>query len=162
MATATTAETTVFKSTFGYDGTASAQTIGLTTNFAPVVDEPGTWMARNSKNVLNQNEVVALKAEDVDKVANNLKLPENTTILRKGIQYVVKIEEDLRTTSSTDPSFQQDDPCVMYVVVRHPNSAFINGEIIGKMFTRLQQVITKPDGTTRWDDLMRFSTKPTV
>lgn len=160
MATTPSTDATVFNSTFGYEGTASAETIGLTTNFAPVVNQPGTWMARNNGSILNQNEVVALKAEDIKSVSNNLKLPENTIILRQGIQYVVKIEEDLRTVSSTDPSFQQDDPVVMYVVVRHPNSAFVNGAIIDKMFARLQQVIKKPDGKTRWDDLMRLSTQP--
>lgn len=155
---ATTEVTTT--SAFGYEGTSSATTLNLPENFAPSVDEPGSWIARNTECPLDQSEIVALKSEDVSKVVNNLKVPDNTTIIRNGVQYVIKIEEDLKSTSSNDPSFRQDDPVVMYLVVRHPNSGFITPDIITKAFTRLNQVLKDSDGNYRWKELMRLATRP--
>lgn len=147
-----------YTSKFGYT---NAETVGMTTNYAVVVDEPGECRLSNKTSPIDFGEVVSYKGSKVEKVSTNLDLPEASTKVRKGLQYVIKEEVDLRTTSSTDATFQEDDAIVMYLTVRHPASGFITADVITQAYNRLNQMLKRPDGSYRWDDLMRLALRPT-
>lgn len=133
--------------------------IGPVTNYALKQDEPTSVVMDNKTCPLDQGELLTYKCQDIPKVTTS-QLIHNPAKVAAGVQYVIKLEEILRTTSSTDSSFIVDEPVVAYLVVRHQKSGNITSDIVSGIAERLLGACRKEDGTWRFDELMRSALKP--
>lgn len=151
---------------FGFaNETASTNTLSLTalditSNYALVADEPDKCVLSNVTCPIDEPEVLTYGARNITSVSSSIS-NQNPPKVKGGIQYQIKLEELLRTTSSTDASFVVDDPIVATVTIRHSKSGNITGTKIDEVWGRLNSAIVKKDGTTRFSDLMRSALKPT-
>lgn len=154
------------ESAFGYTNTqASDKTIapislGMVSNYALVEDEPTSCVVSNTTAPLDQGELISYKCQSVKNVSTqqDILYPSSVTA---GIQYVVKVEDILSTTSSTDPTFRMDTPIVAYLTFRHAKNAVITDDMITGILQRLLGACVKNDGSWRFGDLMRSSLRPT-
>lgn len=140
--------------------TLTPTSLGIT-NYSLLVDEPNEVKESNPTAPIDQPEYVSFKCQDVNKVSTSFKnlYPEK---VQSGVQYVVKVEELLSTTSTTDESFRVDTPIVAYLTIRHSKNAVVTSDVVDTVFKRLLGAVVKEDGTTRFKDLMRQALKPTT
>lgn len=154
------------KSKFGFtntsvsDATISPTKMEMTTNYALVEDEPTSCVLSNVTAPIDQGELVSFKCQSVRNVSTKQDILHPSKV-QAGIQYVVKVEEILSTTSDSDPTFRVDTPIVAYLTVRHPKDGVITGDMVATVVSRLLGACRKDDGTWRFDDLMRSSLRPT-
>jgi hypothetical protein len=155
------------QSTFGFTNVDTTQrsyndyTLGVTTNYALLSDEPTQVILDNKCAPLDQQEIITYQARVLPRVNTSSYLINNyPTKLDGGMQYVIKVEELLSTTDNTLGT-RIDEPIVMYLTVKHPRSGNISASALTTVFNRLKGAILKSDGTYRWDELMRLSLKPT-
>lgn len=134
-------------------------TLNVVDSYAPITDEPTEVVLTNTTCPVDQGELVSYKASKVAKVSTtqDIRNPDKVTT---GVQYVVKVEEILSTTSDTDPTFRVDTPIVAYLTIRHNNSSLVTDAVIGQVVNRLLGASMKADGTYRFGDLMRSALKP--
>lgn len=133
--------------------------IKVNTNYALVEDEPTSCVLSNKTCPIDQGELVSYKSQTVNKVstAQDVLYPPQ---VQTGVQYVVKVEELLSTTSSTDPAFRVDLPIVAYLTIRHTKNGQITDDIIAEVVNRLIGACRKTDGSWRFSDLMRSALHP--
>lgn len=137
-------------------------TLGVTTNYALLSDEPTQVIFDNKCAPLDQQEIITYQARVLPRVNTSSNLVNNyPSQLSGGMQYVIKVEE-LLSTKDTTAGTRIDEPIVMYLTVKHPRSGNISASALTTVFNRLKGAIIKADGTYRWDELMRLSLKPTV
>lgn len=154
-------------SKFGFtNSTASSNKITLTdvdlvSNYALTEDEPTVCKETNTTTPIDQPEVVSFGCQQISSVASSIKNL-NPPKVKGGVQYQVKLEELLTTTSDSDASFRVDEPIVAYLTIRHPRSSNVTAEHIQTVVNRLISCLYKSDGTTRFNDLMRSALKPTT
>lgn len=152
------------ETTFGFTNkTASTHTI-TPVNIDPVsvyakTEDTATSCALKNKTApLSQGELLSYQCTEINSVSTkqNIVNPAKTTA---GVQYIVRLDEILRTT---DPNgdYIVDEPIVMYLTVRHPNSSYITASHIAEVFTRLCGALQRDDGTYRFDDLMLSALAP--
>lgn len=134
-------------------------TIGAVDNYAITSDEPTEAVYTNTTCPVDQGELLSYKASKVSKVSTTQDVlhPE---VVQSGIQYVIKLEEILTTTSTTDPTFRVDTPIVAYLTIRHGKSSVVTDAVVGQVANRLFGAAMKADGTFRFGDLMRNALKP--
>lgn len=153
-------------SQFGFTNkTTSTKTIGVTelgvtSNYAKIVDEPTVVVLNNKTCPLDQGELITYRVSDVAKVSSS-QVVQNPSRVRNGVQYVAKVENILRTTDSAG-NIVSDEPVVAYLTVRHQKSGNINGTHINQIVSRLLGSIMRKDGTVRFDDMMRGAIVPDV
>lgn len=153
-------------SSFGFTNTTASTNLvtpiedGLVTNYALKADEAETVVLDNKTCPLDQGELVTFRCQDLAKVSSSQTI-QNPTKALNGVQYVIKLEDILRTTSTTDPTFKVDEPVVAYLTIRHQKSGNITSALVASIVTRLIGACRKADGTWRFDDLMRSALKPT-
>lgn len=129
------------------------------TEFAKIEDEPTVAVLSNRTTPLDQGELLTFRCNPVDKVSTS-QVIQHPSAVTSGVQYVVKLEDILRTTNSQG-DIVCDEPIVMYLTVRHQRSSNISTEIVDTMFQRLIGACYHSDGTTRFDELMRSALVPT-
>lgn len=134
--------------------------VGVTTNYAKVVDEPNTVVLSNRTCPLDQGELITYRVNEVNKVSTSQKI-QNPSKVRNGVQYVAKVEEILRTTDAAG-QIVCDEPIVAYLTIRHQKSGNITSDQITEVLRRLLGAVQKSDGSYRWNDLMRSAIVPTV
>lgn len=134
--------------------------LGITENYALVEDEPTSCVMSNVTAPIDQGELISFKCQPVKSVSTTQDILYPGKV-PAGIQYVVKVEDILSTTSDTDPTFRVDTPVVAYLTVRHTKNSAVTGEMIAKVVERLIGACRKDDGSWRFDDLMRSSLRPT-
>lgn len=129
-------------------------------DYALIEDEPTKCSETNVTTPVDQPEVISFGCTEIANVASSIKnlYPPH---VKGGVQYQIKVEELLSTTSSEDATFRVDDPIVAYLTVRHPKSANVTAAHVLTVIERLMSALYKEDGTTRLDDLMRSALKPT-
>lgn len=134
--------------------------ISMTSDYALTEDEPTSCVMSNTTCPIDQGELVSYKCQTVKSVstAQDILYPGQVGV---GVQYVIKVEDILTTTSSTDASFRVDDPIVAYLTIRHTKSGFITADHIAQVVCRLIGACRTPDGNWRFNDLMRSALKPT-
>lgn len=132
--------------------------LGVVENYAKVTDEPTLAVLSNKTCTLDQGELLSYRCNPVSQVTTSLR-SQNPTRVTDGVQYVIKLEELLRTELGDKTVV--DEPIVAYVTIRHQKSGNITGSIIDQVYQRLQGAILKSDGTTRFNDLMRSALVPT-
>lgn len=125
-------------------------------NYAKTADQPTVAILSNKTCTLDQGELLTYRCNDIGDVTTSLK-PYYPAPVRSGVQYVIKLEELLRTPYGNGFI---DDPIVLYVTIRHTKSGNITDSIIDDLYHRLNGAIVKEDGTTRFGDLMRSALVP--
>jgi len=148
-----------FTNTTALTDTAAITGIKAKTNYALVGEQPTVVEMQNRTAPLDQGERLTYRCQDVDKVSTTQTL-QNPSKVRNGVQYVVKLEEILRTTD-TDGSIVYDEPLVMYLTVRHQKTGTISASHVETVLYRLLGALY--DETTdkwRFADLMRSALQP--
>lgn len=154
-------------SSFGYQNkTASTHQVtpvalSVVENYALVKDEPTDVTVTNKTCALDRAEVLSYMCTDLKQVTTAAEI-RNPAPVRTGVQYTVKLDEVLTTTSTTDANYRVDEPVVAYLTIRHPKSGNITDALVGEVVTRLIGACQKADGTWRFGDLMRSALKPTA
>lgn len=128
------------------------------TNYAKTVDEPTVVVLSNKTCPLDQGELLTFRANEMDHISTSLAI-QNPTKVRNGVQYVVKLEEILRTKDANG-TIISDEPVVAYLTVRHQKTGNISESLVNQIVNRLMGAIYKEDGTTRLADLMRSALVP--
>lgn len=153
-------------SSFGFTNTTAATfsltpvEIGEKTNYAEVQDDPTTHVRSNKTCPLDQAEVLTLRCNNIPKVNSSITV-QNPYKVTNSVQYVIKLEEILRTVNSAG-DIVGDEPIQAYLTIRHQKTANITSSIINTVVMRLLGACYKADGTARWDELMRSALEPTV
>lgn len=153
-------------STFGYsnvtENTTTIKPIDLkvVTNYAKVEDEADVVVLSNKTAPLDQGELITFRANALEKVSSS-QIVQNPALVRNGIQYVVKVEEILRTVDSVTGNIV-DEPVVAYLTIRHQSSGNITPAIVTETVKRCLGACMRTDGTWRFDDLMRSALNPTT
>lgn len=155
-------------SAFGFTNSTATQTKSVSLydmkeleNYSLVEDEAGLTRYNNLTTPVNHGEVLEYRSKRVDTVKTKLEFPKDTTIVNKGVMYAIQIEDDLVTVSDADDKFRQDDPIIAYLTIIHPVSGFVTDDKVGQVVSRLISACQKEDGTWRFNELMRKSTKTT-
>lgn len=128
------------------------------TNYARIEDEPTVAVLSNTTCPIDQAELLTYRCNEVDHVSTAQKI-RNPAKVQDGVQYVVKLEDVIRTTLPNGDIV--DEPIVSYVTIRHPRSSNITHEVVDAVFERLIGACVRSDGSTRFDDLMRSALMPT-
>lgn len=153
-------------SSFGYtnitENTTTVKPIDLkvVTHYAKVEDEADVVMLSNKTAPLDQGELITFRANALEKVSSS-QVVQNPAPVRNGIQYVVKVEEILRTVDSVTGKIV-DEPVVAYLTIRHQSSGNITPAIVTETVKRCLGACMRTDGTWRFDDLMRSALNPTT
>lgn len=130
-------------------------------NYSLITDEPDECVITSTTTPLDQGETIHFQAKRIPTVASSQSNEHPAPLKETGIQYVVKIEELLSTTSTEDASFRVDTPIVAYLTVRHPVTGVVTDEIIDTVINRLIGACRNSDGTGwRFTKLMRSALKP--
>lgn len=155
------ANTSSFAFTNTADLTASVTITGIKpkTNYALVAEQPTVVETQNKTAPLDQGERLTFRCQDVDKVST-AQVIQNPGKVKNGVQYVVKLEEILRTANG-DGDIIMDEPIVMYLTVRHQKSGNIKSSHLDTIFKRLLGAMyDETTGNFRWDDFMRSALQP--
>lgn len=155
-------------SAFGYTNTTPSTTdtvvpikIGPTTNYAVTEETANRAVLSNKTAPVDVEEIISYKSQNIPQVNTDLNIQYPSPV-KKGIQYMVMVENTLSTTDSADPSFRMDEPIVAYLTVRHPKSGNITNTQVAAVVTRLISACKREDGTWRFDDFMRQAERPIV
>lgn len=155
-----------YSSQFGYTNVTESThlvtpiVINPLTDYALKVDEPTQVVMENKTTPLNQTEVLSYMCSDVKKVSTVCDIQRPSTVTT-GVQYVIKLDAVLKTTSSTDAAFEVDEPVVAYLTIRHQKSGNVSNAMVGDVVERLLGSCRKADGSWRFGELMRSALKPT-
>lgn len=129
------------------------------TNYARIEDESDVCVLSNKTAPLDQGELLTYRANDLEKVSST-QIVQNPSSVRNGIQYVIKLEEILRTVDSTSGNILMDEPVVAYLTIRHQKSGNVTPAIVADITSRLMGACMRSNGTWRFDDLMRSALAP--
>lgn len=133
----------------------------VTECYALKQDEPTQVVLDNKTCPLDRGEILKYMCTDLKKVSTDVEI-QHPLQVQNGVQYVIKLDECLTTTSDTDSIYRTDEPIVGYLVIKHLKSGNVTNELIGEVVERLCSACKREDGTWRFDDLMRSALKPTV
>lgn len=153
-------------SAFGFTNTTA-----MSTTVSPVDIKPVTVYARkentatscrlsNKTTPLDQGEQLSYQCTDI-KTVNTLQSIVNPSKVTSGVQYIVRLDEILRTTD-TDGNIICDEPVVVSLTIRHQLSGNITNALVTECVKRLLGACMREDGTYRFDDLMRSALDPVV
>lgn len=128
-------------------------------SYALVTDDPGSCVLSNNTAAIDQGETLSYQARKITNVSS-VQTDLYPSKVQSGIQYQIKLDELLSTTSDTDPTFRVDQPIVAYLTIRHPLASEITSAHIETIFKRLVGACMKSDGSYRFADLMRSALRP--
>jgi hypothetical protein len=153
--------------TWGYENSSSAAhrtaplyDLGILENYALVLDEPTECRLINTTAPVDKEEVVSFRAKSLPRVNTSLVI-QNPGPVAGGIQYQVQSEAVL-TTEDPDTGFRVDEPVIVQISVRHPNSGNISPSAVDQQIRRTISYMMTDDGEWRIKELMRSALKPTV
>lgn len=133
-------------------------TLGLTTNYAVVSDEPSEVLLDNKTAPLDRQELISFRFRKIGQVNTDLNI-QNPGPTRGGIQYAVQVEETVRDTLPDNTYI--DFPVVMYLTVRHPLSGAVTDSVLQETFERLLSTLRREDDNSyRFNDLVRGALRP--
>lgn len=133
--------------------------IGPIANYAKVEDEPTSCSMKNKTCKLDQGETLSYQCTPIEKVNSKL-VSQNPAKVTSGVQYIIRLDELLRTTDEQGTVIC-DEPVTAMLQIRHPSSGNITPEVITTVFSRLVGACydsTKSDW--RWKDLMLSALVP--
>jgi hypothetical protein len=153
--------------TWGYDTNAASDTpvtpssINPVSSFALIQDEPDECRLRHQQAVDNA-EMLTYMCKDIGNVGTYLKSVHPTPV-KAGVQYSVRLDEQLKLTSSDEPTYAETVPVVATLTIRHPKNGNITTGDIETVFKRLIGACYKEvSGTvsSRFGDLMQSALRP--
>lgn len=152
-------------STFGYTNKV-ASTVNLipvnvkcVTNYSRIENESDVCVLSNKTTPLDQGELITIRANDLSKVSCTQEI-QNPSPVRNGVQYVIKVEDILRTVDTVSGAVLMDEPVIAYLTIRHQKSGNITPALVTEIVTRVIGACQRNDGTWRFDDLMRSAIAP--
>lgn len=128
-------------------------------DYAKSEDTATSCELRNKTAKIGWGEALSYQCTAINNVSTKQAIA-NPGKVSSGMQYIVRLDEILRTTDDTG-NVVCDEPIVMYLTVRHPNSSNITPNHIASVFTRLIGALLRDDGSYRFDDLMLSALAPT-
>lgn len=133
-----------------------------TNSYGKTVDEPTVVVRSNTTCPLDQGELLTTRYNDLAKVSTSQSI-QNPLPIKDGCQYVIKLEEILRTTNAAG-DIVGDEPVIAYLTIRHQKSGNITSSIVDSVVKRLLGACyASTDGTPYWNDYMRsFLTVPQI
>lgn len=155
--------------TWGYDTNTAADTaitpssVNPVSDFALIIDEPTECRLQHQQAVDNV-EQISYQCKDIPSVLTTAKSVHPTPV-KTGVQYTVRLDEQLKLTSSDDPTYAETVPVVAMLVIRHPKNANITVSDIETVHKRLVGASYKEvSGTvsSRFGDLMQSALRPTA
>lgn len=148
-----------FTNTTDSDKTVTLKQVKSVSCYAKTEDEPTSCTLKNKTCPLDQGEVLSYQCTPIDRV--NTKLTSlNPAKVTSGIQYIVRLDELLRTTAD-DGTIICDEPVTAILQIRHPNSGNITPEHITTVVTRLLSACYDDTADDwRWKDLMLSALVP--
>lgn len=130
------------------------------TVYAKKEDSPTSCRLINKTSALDQGETLSYQCTDI-KTVNTNQVIQNPAKVSNGVQYIVRLDEILRTTDATG-NIICDEPIVVSLSIRHQMSGHVTGALVQQVVTRLIGACMRADGTYRFDDLMRSALYPIV
>lgn len=151
-------------SSFGYTNNAASVTAvtpvaifgtdDSAVNYGKTADEPNVVVRSNKTCALDQGEVLTTRYNDLKKISTSQTI-QNPLPIKDGCQYVIKLEEILRTVDSNG-IIVGDEPIVAYLTIRHQKSGNITSTLIDEVVRRLLGACyASADGTPYWNEFMR-------
>lgn len=128
-------------------------------DYAKSEDTATSCELKNKTAKMGWGESLSYQATTVKNVSTKQEIV-NPAKVQSGVQYIARLDEILRTTNDAGDVIC-DEPIVMYLTVRHPNSSNITPAHIAQVFTRLCGALQRDDGSYRFDDLMLSALAPT-
>lgn len=155
---------------FGF-GTSTSSTQKVTlpimkpnSGFALIEDEPETCSLINNDSQVDLGEKLTYNCRKIATVASGLDNMHPAQV-QTGVQYQIKLDEQLSVTDSASPTFREDLPITAYITIRHPKNGNITASDVDAVFTRLISACYKMDNgtlTSRFADLMKSALRPTI
>lgn len=143
----------------------AVKNVDPTKDYALMADEPDSCSLINTGSDVDLGEKLTYNCRTIPTVTSSLDNMYPSRV-KTGVQYGVKMEEQLSVTDSENPSFREDFPIVCSITFRHPKNGCISKEAVDRVFARAISAClkTNSDGTvtTRFGDLMKGALKPTT
>lgn len=133
-------------------------------SFALVEDEPTSCSLINNESQVDLGEKLTYNCMTINNVASGLDNMHPSSV-KTGVQYQIKLDEQLSVTDSTNPTFREDLPVTAYITIRHPKNGNITASDVDTIVKRLLAACYKQTGEsieTRFSDLMKSALRPTV
>lgn len=131
----------------------------VVSGFGTKVDDPEEYSCTNKECPVDQQELVTFQCKEVKNIASKL-VNQFPPEVKGGVQYVVRLDELLKTTSSTDDTWRVDDPIVMYLTIRHPLTNRITPTHLSTCLKRLMGSMLDGTGAFRFTELMKSALRP--
>lgn len=128
------------------------------TTYAKKSESATSCVLTNKTCTLDTPELLSYQCTEIAKVNTQNRII-NPAKVSSGVQYIVRLDEILRTTD-TNGSIICDEPIVASLTVRHPISGNITNAEVVSVIKRLLGACMREDGTYRFDDLMRSALQP--
>lgn len=123
-------------------------------NYGKTADEPTVVVRKNKTCPLDQGEILTTRYNDIKKVSTSQSI-QNPLPIKDGCQYVIKLEEILRTKDA-EGNLIGDEPVVAYLTIRHQKSGNITSDHVDTVVKRLLGACyASSDGTPYWNEYMR-------
>lgn len=148
----------------------SAKAPGLKTNFSVVEDGANSCSLVNKLSPIDQLEKITFKFQELPRIQTTLAV-QNPYKIKSGVQYLVKTEEIIRTTDSTNTEYVFDQPIIITTTVRHATNSDLTIDNIQEALARhVGSLYETTDNSTnvansafaRFNDLMRSALQPIV
>lgn len=117
---------------------------------------------KTHKQAVDNVEMVTYESKDVGGVGTYLTAA-NKVNQKKSVTYTIRLDEQLKLTSTDDPTYAETVPVVAMITIRHPKNGNLDTTDIDTVFHRLIGAAYKTvNGVvqTRFDDLMQGCCKP--
>lgn len=148
-----------FTNTESTGKTLSIPKVGPITNYAKVEDEPTSCSLKNKTCPLDQGETLSYQCTPIAKVNSKL-TSQNPAKVTSGVQYIVRLDELLRTTDEAG-NIVCDEPITAILQIRHPLSGNVTPDIVNTVFSRLVGACyDSTKSAWRWKDLMLSALVP--
>jgi hypothetical protein len=153
--------------TWGYGSDAAADTpitpssVNPVSAYSLIQDEP-TECRLSHQQAVDNREMISYQCKDVGNVGTYLKSVHPSPV-KEGVQYTVRLDEQLKITSTDDPTYAETVPVVAMLVIRHPKNGNISVSDIETVLKRLIGASYKEDTTgisSRFGDLMQSALRP--
>lgn len=122
-------------------------------------DTPTSCRLVNKTTPSTQGEILSYQCTNI-KTVNTVQTVRNPAPISDGVQYIVRLDEILRTTYADGTLL--DEPIVVSLSIRHQMSDNVTNDLVSQCVLRLLGACMRTDGTYRFDDLMRSVLAPVV
>lgn len=132
--------------------------------FALVEDEPTQCSLMNKTSSVDLGERLTYGCRTIPTVSSGLDNMHPGRV-QTGVQYQIKLDEQLSVQSDADPNYRVDLPIVATLTIRHTKDGNIGNNEIGTVVERLVSACMQKSGSTmtwRFEDLMKSALRPTV